>query len=342
MAKKAAGGAAGAPKRTPVAPRKGTGTITPQQSAGAAPAPSNNLAAQASAAVDVFAAGRQRFMEEGPGWTELEDGRYRMALVSAKIGRSERSNRRQIVFDWVVTDGEFAGERKRAFEGLETEDSIYFLNIALARLGYQPPENEAELAAICEELGTNHPECRVQLRTKDGSDIQNLRIQKLLADQYDISGLVEEPADGADAPAVDQRPEAEGDDGADDQLTEEEVRSASKTQLQQIVADYQLQIPEGEQKNITAFRAAVAAALFGDPSDPEPEAEAEAEPEPEPEPEPEAEPTINVGDRVQYRSGGKPVTGQVVELIPAEGKARVKQDTDGRVYRVELATAVKL
>lgn len=292
------------------------------------------MSRKAAGSADLFAKAADRAFESGPG-TELEDGIYKMALKSAKIGESQTSGRRQVNWTWVVTDGDDAGATKIDTAGIQNEDNIYYLNLMLMRFGYEPPRSEQELAEILEELTENHVLCRCRLTTKKDSDFQNLRVLKVLQETYELpddDNVSTEEEEEEDSEEVEEDEEEEGEEEGGP--SEEEIRKADKPGLQEICDTYDLEIKDADKKTLTSFRAAVVEALYGEEEDEEDEEE-ETEEEVEEE-EVEEEPVIDKGDSVTFKLKGKEVKGKVKEVDAENEKAKVS--AAGKVYSVNLAS----
>lgn len=109
---------------------------------------------------------------------EFEDGRYTFKLVAAEVGESNSSGRVQIAWQWEFEEGDYAGQKKYDFDGLETEQSLYWLNVKLLKLEVEPPDDIVAIEDLLEELVKQGIRIRGKLVTK--RDFQNLRVEKLL------------------------------------------------------------------------------------------------------------------------------------------------------------------
>lgn len=198
-------------------------------------------------------------------FTEFEDGRYVARLMGGSIGKSQSSGRLQITWTFKFEEGEYEGQNKLDFSGLETEQNLYWLGLRMRDLGYELPEQSSGLQDILDDVAQTKPLCKIQLKTK--GEFQNLYISKVFA-------------------AGD---EVEGETG----VTESE--------------------PEPEE---------------------EPQEEAAEEVEEEVEEDADAD-TVDIqpGMTVVVDSAKGKFKGEVLELLEAEGKVRVKLEV-GRVLRV--------
>jgi hypothetical protein len=153
--------------------------------------------------------------KESTGFTEVPDGRYLAHLTNAVIGESRSSGRLQIQWTWTVSDGEFEGDTKLDFDGLETEDNLVFLGRKLSRFGYELPEDITAIADILEELIEKRPLARIRLKTK--GEFQNVYVDKLMK-----SADAEEDDK---VPFDDEDSEEEADDGTGDEVEDSDDES---------------------------------------------------------------------------------------------------------------------
>jgi len=154
------------------------------------------------------------------GFVEIPDGRYTERLVSAKVGESDKG-RPQIDFGWKIEDGEYEGKTKHNYQGIETEDNLYYLGRDLEKLGYEIPDDLGDLPDILADIEKSKPLGTIALVTKAGSDFQNLYIRKMFDTDEDEEGEDEEPAE--DAADEDTDEEAEDTEEAEEEDADEEV-----------------------------------------------------------------------------------------------------------------------
>lgn len=191
-----------------------------------------------------WAAAKKRVGEDtSVGFVEIPDGRYTARLMSAKIGESA-NGRAQVLFGWVIEDGEFEKKSKTDFQGIESEENLFYLGKTLERLGYEAPDDIMELPGILKDIERTKPLGVIRLRTKPGSDFQNVYIQKVYhTDEGEEAEDVEETDDlhhtpvhvekekkPKVAPVKDDEDEDEDDvetDDVDDDTEEDEEEEAS-------------------------------------------------------------------------------------------------------------------
>lgn len=228
---------------------------------------------------------------------QFEDGRYMARLQGGEIGMSN-GGRLQLTWKWKFEDEPYEGKTKYAYQGLENEDNLVFLARDLDRLGYEAPDDLAGVEEILAEIVKEKPLCRIKLRTKPGSDFQNVYIDKV------FSG--------------DEAEETEDDD-ADAEETEAEETESEESDSEEEEAEAEDDAEEEAE---------------------EPEDEEESEDEDDSEEEDEAE--IEVGMRVEIEtSKDGAVAGEIIEILPDEGKIRVKGD-NGKTYKVGADKAALL
>ncbi len=115
---------------------------------------------------------------EGGSWENLPDGKYIAQLSTAELGNSEKG-RFQCKMEYVVKEGEQAGQSIYKYMGLDKEESLDWMAKELVRLGVDATQLEAEeLPAALEGLVKSKPTVRLKLRTK--GEYQNCYIEKLV------------------------------------------------------------------------------------------------------------------------------------------------------------------
>ena len=195
----------------------------------------NALKKKLKVAQDNWQSARER-AKESTGFTEVPDGRYLANLTNAVIGESRSSGRLQIQWTWTVSDGEFEGDTKLDFDGLETEDNLVFLGRKLSRFGYELPEDITAIADILEELIEKRPLARIRLKTK--CEFQNVYVDKLMksADAeeddkvpFDDEDSEEEADDGTGDEVEDSDEESDDDSESDEQPVEVGMRVIAST-----------------------------------------------------------------------------------------------------------------
>lgn len=174
---------------------------------------------------------KKRVKTDPGGFQEYEDGRYTARLVSAKLGQSESSQRNQITFGWKFEDGEYEGKIKNNYQGIDSEDNLYFLGRDLERLGYEVPDDLTDLPDILEDIEKTKPLAMITLKTK--GDFQNLYIRKVLADDEEEEETEEEETDTEDEASEDADETEETDEdveGNDEGGDEEEEEEGEETE----------------------------------------------------------------------------------------------------------------
>ncbi len=155
---------------------------------------------------------------------EFDDGRYLARLVGAKLEKSN-AGRAQIRFVWKFVEGEYEGKEKWAFQGIETEDNLTFLCADLDRLGYDVEEIDdlvKDLPGILAELEKAKPVCRISLKTKDGSEYQNVYISKLMSTDEEDEDEEDEDSDEEDSDDDDEEEDEDEEEEEDDEEDEDE------------------------------------------------------------------------------------------------------------------------
>ena len=162
--------------------------------------------------------------KETTGFTEIPDGRYLANLTDGVIGESKSSGRLQIQWTWTVADGEFEGDTKLDFDGLETEDNLVFLGRKLARFSYELPEDITEISDILEELIEKKPMARIRLKTR--GEFQNVYVDKIIQSSSDDGEGSDDDDVGSDTDAEDVDggipDDPKDDDPKDDESDDEE------------------------------------------------------------------------------------------------------------------------
>lgn len=109
----------------------------------------------------------------------VPDGAYIMR-VSATLGESASSGRMQIAWLYTIMEGENRGDTVRDYDGLETEDNLFFIQRKLGRLGQEIPDDPLEIESIVEQIEEDGPLVRATVKTKD--EFQHVYVNRLLED----------------------------------------------------------------------------------------------------------------------------------------------------------------
>lgn len=152
-----------------------------------------SLAAKIKKAERAFGKARRRAKEEGMG-KNLPDAAYRGRIKEAKIGESG-NGRLQHILAIKISEGESKGEVVRKYSGMDTEDSLMYLQKDIGRLGHDGFDNMDEL----EEINTQLIGVYVRFKLVTKGEFQNLYIDKVLgtdddADDNDDDDTPEVPA----------------------------------------------------------------------------------------------------------------------------------------------------
>ena len=194
-------------------------------------------------AQDNWVSARSR-ANESTGFTEVPDGRYLAHLTAAQIGESKSSGRLQIQWTWTIADGEFEGDTKLDFDGLETEDNLVFLGRKLARFGYELPEDITAIADILEELIEKRPLARIRLKTR--GEFQNVYVDKIMRsvdnDEDDDESSSDdvgsdedvEDTDGGEVEEPDEPDEPDESDEPDEDESDTEEESDTENDEQEV------------------------------------------------------------------------------------------------------------
>lgn len=231
---------------------------------------------------------KKKAKEAEPAFTEIDDGRYMARLVSAKLGVSESGGRNQIAFNWKIEDGEFEGKTKTNYQGIDSEDNLYYLARDLERLGYELPDDLTDLPEILKDIEKSQPVASIAIKTK--GDFQNVYIRKVYAGtDEDEEGEVEDED-------TDPEEETEEEDADGEEETEEEEASDEEEES------------DGE-----------------DAEEEEESEEEESEEEEESDDEGE-EVDITVGMRVLAETAKGREPGEIIEILEKEEKVRIRLD----------------
>jgi len=134
--------------------------------------------ARMKALQETWDAARKREAFGGPS---VEDGVYEARLVSAVMAEA-RSGRDQVVWTFVVTEGEEKGTQIREYDGLATEDNFFYLQQKFARLEATIPEKADQLEETLVALTAAKPLVRLRMvsKTTDSGTYQHAYIDRLL------------------------------------------------------------------------------------------------------------------------------------------------------------------
>jgi hypothetical protein len=236
----------------------------------------------------------------GSTFVDYDDGKYIAKLVKAELTESESSGRLQVDFSWRFEEEPYEGKIKHAYQGIETEDNMYYLGRDLERLGYELPDNLADLPETLEAITAEGMIARIALKSK--GDFQNVYIQK----------VINQDEDDSDDEAIDEAAETPDDEAEE---TEEEATDEDE----EVAAGEDEEEEEGGEEE-------------ADEEADEEEADEEAEEDEAAEDEDVVE--IEVGQRVQAETAKGREPGEIIEILEDLNKVRVKLDS-GKVVRLD-------
>jgi len=180
-----------------------------------------NFSKQLKAAQGLWATAKTKAeAAKGSQFTEYEDGRYVARLMGGSIGKSQSSGRLQITWTFKFEEGEYEGQNKLDFSGLETEQNLYWLGLRLRELGYELPDKAEQLQEILNDIAQTKPLCKIRLKTK--GEFQNLFIDKVYAAGDEVQGdtgvtETEEPEEeAAPEPAAEEEEEEQPEEEDED------------------------------------------------------------------------------------------------------------------------------
>lgn len=171
---------------------------------------------------------KTRAATEKSGFDEIEDGRYLARLVSFEIGESKSSSRVQMMTEWKLQEGDYKGQSKRNYDGLESEDNLVYVAKFIGRLGYEAPDDLDSLDALMKEIVAEKPLARIRLKTR--GEFQNVYVDQVF-DKDDEDEILAEAASEAEAgdeeeeetEETEETDEAEEEEESDDDAEEEEA-----------------------------------------------------------------------------------------------------------------------
>lgn len=235
------------------------------------------------------------------GGSTLEDGIYRMRITGAELTESQSSGRLQIAWEFTVADGDSKGEVVRDYDGLESEDNLFFLQRKLARLEKEVPEDISLIEKVLAEIIKEKPLIRAKVKTKE--DFTHVYINRLLNDagedkeapegeettEEDAEAEAEAEPEEVTAEAEGAAPEAEGEPEPEAETKEVSLQEGMKVSFTQGGKSVEGEIL-GFVDNDTKARVKSAAGVFRVATDQLTPVAGEEAPEPEAEPEPEPAP----------------------------------------------------
>lgn len=233
---------------------------------------------------------------EKGGFEEFPDGLYDAQLIGAEIGESKGAKARlQVDFSWRFMDGDLEKKVKHDYQGMNTEDGLFYLGRRIEELGYEAPDDLGDLPEVLKAIVKEKIAARIVLKTK--GEFQNVYIRKLLGDDAD------EDVEETEEDETDTETEAEESDDEETEEEDGEEEAEEETEEEDGEAEEEEETEEEETEEEEAE-----------------EGEEEVE---------QAAPGMKV--IVETAKGREP--GVIVEIIEAEGKVRVKLNKDGKIIR---------
>lgn len=180
------------------------------------------------------------------GAPEFEDGIYLAKLASAELG--EWNEKLKVLFKWKFMDGEYEGQVIHDYQGINSEENLYYLGRRLEDFGYEMPDDPTELPETLAAIVGEKKLCKIRLRTK--GDWQNVYLQKVLedADDAEVEDDEAEETEAEETPAAkpakgkkakpepepveeDEAEEEEADDEAEEEEADEEETEEGDEEL---------------------------------------------------------------------------------------------------------------
>lgn len=149
----------------------------------------------------------------GNGFGEFDDGKYRAKVVKAFTAMSNNSGRPQNVLGYKFVAGEYKGQTKYHYQGLDNKVGIGIALETLKKLGYDI-EDIDELDDTDRQIQKDQPEIEIRLLTK--GDYQNVAVVGLV-DSAESDSEEDDDADVEEKPKPRKGKTAESDDDTEDE-----------------------------------------------------------------------------------------------------------------------------
>lgn len=133
-------------------------------------------------------AGREE-MKKSSSWEDLPPGKYNVELEKVELIDTKKGVRCR--FQYRVLQGDYAGQRQSAFDGLETEQNLVHFGRKIDMLGYDPDALEIEeIPELCETLTNEEEKAHLAIRVvqPDNYDGVNVYWDKVYDEQLDDEG----------------------------------------------------------------------------------------------------------------------------------------------------------
>lgn len=255
------------------------------------------------------------------GAPEFDDGRYIAKLVSAEVG--EWKEKLKVLFKWKFVDGPYDGQEYYDFQGIGTEDNLYYFGRRIEDLGWELPDSPEEIPDLLTQIVESKAICKIRLRTK--GEFQNCYLEK-------VYGEDEDPSDDEDVTGAD---EADESDDAEDtpppakkkgkKAAEPEPAPAKKGKKAAPPVEEEDDEDEDDEDEDDEDES----------DDADEEADDEEDDEADEDETEEGDVELQVGMTVECDTQKGKKKGKVTEILAAEGKARVTLD-DGSKIRIAL------
>jgi sRNA-binding protein len=235
---------------------------------------------------------------------------------------------------FAITAGEYKGERVHKYQSVETEDDMVWLNRDLKRFGLEGPESGDDLVEIVKLLDDSKPELIIALVTKDSGQFTyiNKVTTEIEAGSFAAEEGEEEPSE---EPAEEEAAEEEssGEISEGDEVTFTSGSEELAGEVLEVVEDKARVKTEGGK----VFRVALdkLVKIEEDPALEEEAAEEEEAVVEEEESAAEDEVEVKAGMAVQFKSGGKTLSGKISAILEDEQMVKVKV-ASGKVFKVPV------
>ncbi len=162
--------------------------------------------------------------KESGTFEKLDDGKYITRLTGATIGESKKvEGEARLETSYVVIEGEHEGFIVRAWESLSGEKSLEYIAKWLMRYGIDPEEVDfAKFEEVLAELVDSKPKVLLSLKTKSGSEFQNVYVVKVLDDESDEDADEDDDDESDDEDEEDSDEESDSDSDEDDSDDDDE------------------------------------------------------------------------------------------------------------------------
>lgn len=266
------------------------------------------------------------------GFAEFDDGRYFARMVKAEITESG-SGRIQVVMHWKFLKGEYKGQEKLSFSGIETEDNLKYLLRDLSLLGYDTDEIDGpdDLKGILKELNKEKPKSKISLKTK--GEFQNVYILKDSESVDDDEDGDEDEEDADDEPKKksSKKKSSDDDDDSDDEDDEEEEEKPKKKAGKKKSDDDDGDDDDGDDDDDDDESSDDDDDDDDDDTPKKSKKKASDDEDDEEEESSDGEDVeVAVGSEITYKFKGKKLKGTVLDIFPKENKVRVETDETKR------------